>query len=67
MLEPNIIGMIRATWHRRRTGHRGWSENMIWSGRTATVYFCTCGEQFWPKDGPYRDWRDNPVRRDPPE
>ena len=60
--------MIRATWHAWRTGHRVWSEEMIWSGESGTVYFCSCGEQFWPltKEGPYPDWRDNPVRREPP-
>ncbi|MEU7656442.1 hypothetical protein AB0C41_30960 [Micromonospora taraxaci] len=37
---------------------------MIWSGERANVYFCSCGDQFWPKEAPYRDWRDNPVRRE---
>jgi hypothetical protein len=53
-----------------RTGHRSsWSEKMIWSGTSGTVYFCDCGEQFWPltKKGPYPDWRDNPVKRERPE
>ena len=62
--------MIQLFWHRWRTGHRsGWREKMIWSGNSATVYFCDCGEQFWPltKEGPYPDWRDNPVKRDRPE
>lgn len=61
--------MIRAKLHAWRTGHQIWHEKMIWSGETATVYFCDCGEQFWPldKEGPYPDWRDNPVRRERPE
>ncbi|MEU4676139.1 hypothetical protein [Micromonospora sp. NPDC023737] len=56
--------MIRAMWQARRTGHQLRHEEMIWSGERANVYFCSCGEQFWPKEAPYRDWRDNPVRRE---
>lgn len=61
--------MIRALWHARRTGHRPWPENRIWSGDSCTVYVCDCGEEFWPfgKQGPYPDWRDNPVKRERPE
>jgi hypothetical protein len=58
--------VIRAMWHARHTGHRLWHEEMIWSGERATVYFCSCGEEFWPltKKGSYPDWRDNPIRRE---
>lgn len=65
--------MIRAMVHKWLTrddaGHRVWSEHLIWSGGRGTVWFCTCGQQFWPttQRGPYPDWRDNPVRREPPE
>jgi hypothetical protein len=65
--------VIRAMFHkwitRNRDGHRVWSDHMIWSGERARVWFCTCGEQFWPitKKGPYPDWRDNPVKRKPPD
>jgi hypothetical protein len=61
--------MLRLLWHLWRTGHRGWwSEHMIWSGASGRVFFCEhCGEQFWPRDAPYEDWRDNPVRRTRPE
>ncbi len=63
--------MIRAMFHkwitRNSEGHRVWSERLIWPGESARVWFCACGEQFWPvtKEGPYPDWRDNPVKREP--
>lgn len=65
--------MIRAMLHKWRyrndAAHRVWSEHLIWSDDSGTVYFCTCGLQFWPisKEGPYPDWRDNKVRREPPD
>ena len=64
--------MIRAMFHtwlnRHDSEHRVWSEHLVWSGESGTVWFCTCGEQFWPvsKGGPNADWRDNPVKREPP-
>jgi hypothetical protein len=44
-------------WHAWRTGHRPWHEETFWPGERATVYFCSCGEQFWPltKEAPYPD------------
>lgn len=59
---------MRAKWHRWRTGHRIWSDVMVWPGEMETVWFCECGEQFWPlhKEGPDKDWRDSDVRREPP-
>ncbi len=59
--------MIRLLLHRWLTGHWStWHEEMVWSGNRGTVYFCECGEQFWPltKEEPYPDWRDNPVKRE---
>jgi hypothetical protein len=64
-----IRAMLHKWLNRNASGHRVWHEDMIWPGEKATVWFCTCGQQFWPvsKEGPYPDWRDNPVRRDPPD
>jgi hypothetical protein len=64
-----IRAMIHKWVTRNSDGHRVWSDDMIWSGESARVWFCTCGEEFWPitKEGPYSDWRDNPVKREPPD
>jgi len=64
-----IRAMIHHWLTRNSEGHRVWSEEMIWPGERARVWFCTCGEQFWPisKEGPYSNWRDNPVKREPPD
>ena len=56
---------LRAWLHVRRTGHLMQVQVITWSGDSARVYLCECGKEFWPvsKQGPYLDWRDNPVDR----
>ena len=58
--------MIRALWHAHRTGHAVRREERLWSGDRTWLWLCDdCGHEFWPftKQGPYPDWRDNPVDR----
>jgi hypothetical protein len=59
--------MLLALLHRRKTGHRIWREEMIWSGERAMVWFCECQKQWHPlsQPGPYPDGRD-PIHREPP-
>ncbi|GHH31687.1 hypothetical protein [Streptomyces lanatus] len=59
--------VILALIHRLRTKHSMWSEEMIWPGATGRVWFCDCGEEFWPKDDGVPDWRTSTVRRERPE
>lgn len=51
--------------HAWRTKHRPWSEQMIWRGGS-WVWFCECGEQFWPNDERVPDWRNSTVPRERP-
>ncbi|MEV8104307.1 hypothetical protein [Streptomyces sp. NPDC088135] len=41
---------VRATWHAWRTKHKPWSDKYTWPGEGGTIWFCDCGEQFWPKE-----------------
>lgn len=59
--------MIRAKWHALRTGHRPWLDQMIWPGGGGTVWFCDCGEQWWPDEEGVPNWRESPIRRERPE
>lgn len=68
-----IRALLHKLMHRGDPEHRVWTEVLHWSGeRTGNgvgrVWFCTCGQQYWPvtKAGPYVNWRDNPVKRQPP-
>lgn len=58
---------VRAMWHVWRTRHQLWSDEMNWPGGSGTVWFCDCGEEFWPRDEGVPDWRTSPVRRERPE
>ncbi|MGW0562898.1 hypothetical protein ACWDZ4_20320 [Streptomyces sp. NPDC003016] len=58
---------IRAMWHAWRTGHRPWSDQIFWPGGYGRVWFCDCGEQWWPEGEGVPNWRESTVRRERPE
>ncbi|MEU9662876.1 hypothetical protein [Streptomyces chartreusis] len=60
------MNVILALFHRLRTKHSMWSQTMFWPGGSGLVWFCDCGEQFWPNEEGVPNWRDNPVRRERP-
>ena len=54
-------------WLTRNTdGHRVWFDDMIGPGERGWVGFCICGQQFWPITSDH-DWRNDPVKREPPD
>ncbi len=59
---------VRAAWHAWRTKHKPWSDEYVWPGGGGTVWFCDCGEQFWPKEAmeALGDWRCHTVARERP-